>query len=241
MALRTDRRFAPSVASAAQVDEGLRSFMLSVFNYMGLGLLLTGVVAFLVASTPSLYQPIFGSPLKWVLMLAPLGFVFFLGARIQSMSLSTAQLTFWAFCAVMGLSLASIFLVFTGESIARVFFITAATFGATSLYGYTTKRDLSKFGSFLMMGVIGLFIASLVNIFIGSTALQFAISVIGVLVFTALTAWDTQRLKEEYVSGYGSVAVAGKAAIMGALGLYLNFINIFMFLLQLMGVARNQE
>ena len=158
----------PGVAVRA-TDEGLRSYMLSVYNYMGLGLAITGLVAFLVGSTPALYVPIFTSPLKWVVMLAPLGFVFFLGARIQSMSTSAAQITFWAFAAVMGLSMASIFLVFTGESIARVFFITAATFGAVSLYGYTTKRDLTGMGSFLFMGLIGIVIASLVNIFLASS------------------------------------------------------------------------
>ena len=241
MAFQTRPRFAQASVAVQATDEGLRSYMLSVYNYMGLGLVITGLVAFVVASTPALYVPIFTSPLKWVVMLAPLGFVFFLGARIQAMSASAAQLTFWAFSAVMGLSLASIFLVFTGESIARVFFITAATFGAVSLYGYTTKRNLAGMGSFLFMGLIGIVIAGLVNIFLASSALQFAISVIGVLVFTGLTAWDTQRLKEEYL---GSYAYAGgemiaKGAIMGALSLYLNFINLFMMLLQLFGNQRN--
>lgn len=241
MAYRSDPRLASANVAADRLDAGLRSFMLGVYNYMGLGLAITGIVAFLVASTPAIYVPIFTSPLKWVVMLAPLGFVFFLGARINSMSKGAAQMTFWLFCAVMGLSLSSIFLVFTGESIARVFFITAATFGAVSLYGYTTKTDLSKMGSFLMMGLIGIVIASLVNIFVGSSALQFAISVIGVVVFTGLTAWDTQRLKEEYLSvSYAGDAVS-KMAIMGALSLYLNFINLFMMLLQLLGVARSQD
>ncbi|MFO1073105.1 MAG: Bax inhibitor-1/YccA family protein [Geminicoccaceae bacterium] len=223
------------------MDEGLRSFMLGVYNYMGLGLAITGLVAFVVASSPALYMPIFTTPLKWVVMLAPLGFVMFLGARIQAMSVSAAQITFWLFAAVMGVSLASIFLVFTGESIARVFFITAATFGGISLYGYTTKRDLSGMGSFLMMGLIGIVIASLVNIFLASSALQFAVSVIGVLVFTGLTAWDTQRLKEEYLGSfqYAGGDLAAKGAIMGALSLYLNFINLFMMLLQLFGNQRN--
>ncbi|HEX8374474.1 MAG TPA: Bax inhibitor-1/YccA family protein, partial [Geminicoccaceae bacterium] len=199
MAYRTDPRLAPARFGVEAIDEGLRSYMLSVFNYMALGLAITGLVAFVVGTTPALYVPIFSSPLKWVVMLAPLGFVFFLSARLHAMSVSAAQLTFWAFAAVMGLSLASIFLVFTGESIARVFFITAATFGATALWGYTTKRDLTAMGSFLFMGLIGIVIASLVNIFIGSSALQFAISVIGVVVFTGLTAWDVQRIKSEYV------------------------------------------
>jgi len=196
MAYHTDPRLAQGTIAVDRIDDGLRSFMLGVFNYMGLGLAITGLMAFVVASTPALYVPIFTTPLKWVVMFAPLGFVFFLGARINAMSVSAAQITFWAFCAVMGVSLASIFLVFTGESVARVFFITAATFGATALFGYATKRDLAQFGSFLFMGLIGIVIASIVNIFLGSTALQFAISVIGVLVFTGLTAWDTQRLKE---------------------------------------------
>jgi hypothetical protein len=170
-------------------------------------------------------------------MLAPLGFVFFLGAKIRTMSVGAAQLTFWLFAATMGLSLASIFLVFTGESIARVFFITAGTFGAMSLYGYTTKRDLSAWGSFLFMGLIGIIIAMLVNLFIASSALHFAISVIGVLVFTGLTAYDTQRIKEMYYELDGSDVVARKA-IMGALSLYLDFINMFVMLLHLFGAAR---
>ncbi len=241
MAYRTDPRFAQARVAVGATDEGLRSFMLGVYNYMGLGLAITGAVALLVASTPALYVPIFTTPLKWVVMLAPLGFVMFLGARMHAMSVSAAQLTFWLFAGVMGLSMASIFLVFTGESIARVFFITAATFGAVSLYGYTTKTDLSRFGAFLFMGLIGIVIASLVNIFVGSSALQFAVSVIGVLVFTGLTAWDTQRLKEEYIGSfqYAGGDLAAKGAIMGALGLYLNFINLFTMLLQLFGTQRD--
>jgi uncharacterized protein len=241
MAYRTDPRFAQAGVAVGATDEGLRSFMLAVYNYMGLGLAITGVVALAVASSPAIYMPIFTTPLKWVVMLAPLGFIMFLGARIQSMSVSAAQLTFWLFAAVMGISMASIFLVFTGESIARVFFVTAATFGAVSLYGYTTKRDLSGVGSFLFMGLIGIIIASVVNMFLASSALQFAVSVIGVLVFTGLTAWDTQRLKEQYVGSlqYAGADIASKSAVMGALGLYLNFINLFTMLLQLMGNQRN--
>ena len=216
-------------------DAGLRAHMLRVFNYMVLGLVITGVVAFGTVSSPAMMQAIFGTPLKWVVMLAPLGFVFFLSFRIESISASTAQLIFFAFAAVMGLSMAAIFAVFTGESVARVFFITAAMFGATSLYGYTTKADLSKFGSFLMMGLIGIVIASLVNIFLGSSALQFAISVIGVLVFTGLTAYDTQNIKEMYAEHNG-VEANNKLAVMGSLSLYLNFINLFTMLLQLLGV-----
>jgi FtsH-binding integral membrane protein len=238
MAFRMDPRVAQARGVAIErIDEGLRSYMLAIYNYMGLGLAITGLTAFVVATSPPLMAAIFGTPLKWVVMLAPLAFVFFLSARVSRMSVSAAQLTFWAFAIVMGLSMASIFLVFTGTSIARVFFITAATFGAVSLYGYTTKRDLSQFGSFLIMGLIGIVIASLVNLFLGSSALQFAISVIGVLVFTGLTAWDTQRLKEEYVASVTGELVA-KQAIMGALSLYLNFINLFMMLLQLFGQNR---
>ncbi|GEO13972.1 Bax inhibitor-1/YccA family protein [Microvirga aerophila] len=220
--------------SGAIFDEGLRQHMLRVYNYMGIGLVVTGLVAFFVASTPALYVPIFQTPLKWVVMLAPLAFVFFFSFRMHAMSAATAQMAFWAFCAVMGLSLASVFLVFTGTSIARTFFITASMFGATSLYGYTTKRDLSKFGSFLIMGLIGVVIASLVNIFVGSSALQFAISVIGVLVFTGLTAYDTQSIKEQYAEGFGHEA-NNKMAVFGALSLYLNFINLFQLLLSLTG------
>jgi FtsH-binding integral membrane protein len=234
MAFVPEPRLARAQVGVERIDEGLRSYMLQVYNYMGLGLAITGAVAFLVAATPALYVPIFTSPLKWVVMLAPLGFVFFLGARINHMSVSAAQLTFWVFAAVMGLSMASIFLVFTGASIARVFFITAATFGAMSLYGYTTKRDLSGWGSFLFMGLIGIIIASLVNLFVGSSAVQFAVSVIGVLVFTA---YDTQRIKEMYYE-MDAADVATRKAIMGALSLYLSFINLFMMLLQLFGTQR---
>lgn len=215
-------------------DEGLRQHMLRVYNYMALGLVITGVVAFIVGTTPALYVPIFTTPLKWVVMLAPLAFVFFFSFRIQSMSAGTAQLMFWAFCAVMGLSLASIFLVFTGTSIARTFFIAAAMFGAMSLYGYTTKRDLTQFGSFLIMGLIGVIIASIVNIFLGSSALQFAISVIGVFVFLGLTAWDTQTIKEQYSENFDAESQQ-KLAVYGALSLYLSFVNLFQLLLHLTG------
>lgn len=220
--------------SAALFDEGLRKHMLRVYNYMGLGLVITGIVAFVVSQTPALYVPIFSTPLKWVVMLAPLAFVFFFSFRIHAMSAATAQMAFWAFAAVMGLSLASVFLVFTGTSIARTFFITATMFGAMSLYGYTTKRDLSKFGSFLMMGLIGVIIASIVNIFLGSSALQFAISVIGVFVFVGLTAWDTQNIKEQYAENYDQESQQ-KLAVFGALSLYLNFVNLFQLLLSLTG------
>lgn len=221
-------------ANAALFDEGLRQHMLRIYNYMGLGLVVTGLVAYFVSSQPALYVPIFQTPLKYVVMLAPLAFVLFFSFKMETMSASTAQTLFWAFCAVMGLSLASIFLVFTGTSIARTFFIAATMFGATSLYGYTTRRDLSQIGSFLIMGLIGVMIASIVNIFMGSSALQFAISVIGVVVFVGLTAWDTQSIKEQYASSMGREETQ-KLAVFGAFSLYLNFVNIFQLLLNLTG------
>ncbi len=219
------------------IDVGLRNYMLRVYNYMAGGLAITGVVAYLAAAT-GFYVSIAQTPLIWVVVLAPLGMVLFLSFRIQKMSMGAAQATFWGFAALMGLSLSYIFLVYTGTSIAQVFFITAATFLAMSLYGYTTKSDLSKFGAFLFMGLIGIIIASLVNIFFASPAMQFAISVIGVIVFTGLTAWDTQRIKEMYWEGDGEV-IAGKKAIMGALALYLDFVNLFIMLMQLMGNRRS--
>src|SRR5438477_4093983 len=180
------------------IDVGLREYMLRVYNYMASGLALTGVVAYVAANT-GFYASIASTPLIWLVILAPLGLVMWMSYGIQRMQASTAQMVFWLYAGLMGLSLAMVFLVFTGASVARVFFITAGTFAAMSLYGYTTRRDLSQFGSFLFMGLIGIIIASLVNIFLASSALQFAISVIGVLVFTGLTAWDTQPIKEMYV------------------------------------------
>ncbi|MBM2711635.1 Bax inhibitor-1/YccA family protein [Mesorhizobium caraganae] len=227
-------RIGAGARAGAVYDEGLRSHMLRVYNYMGIGLVVTGLVAFMVASTPALYVPIFSSPLKWVVMLAPLAFVLLFSFKMQTMSAASAQAMFWAFCAVMGLSLASVFLVFTGTSIARTFFITATMFGATSLYGYTTKRDLTQFSSFLIMGLIGVVIASVVNIFLGSTALQFAISVIGIAVFVGLTAWDTQTIKEQYAENFDAESQQ-KLAVFGALSLYLNFVNIFQLLLNFTG------
>jgi hypothetical protein len=221
------------------VDEGLRTFMLGIYNNMAMGLAVTGLVAYgafrWAVSDPAVAQTLYASPLKWVIIFAPLLFVFGLSAAVQRLQPATARLIFLAFAAVMGLSLSSIFIVYTGQSIARTFFVTAASFGALSLYGYTTKRDLSGMGSFLFMGLIGIILASIVNIFLGSTAMQFAISVIGVLIFAGLTAYDTQRLKNMYdVVAHDSVA-AGRASIIGALQLYLDFINLFMFLLQFMG------
>jgi FtsH-binding integral membrane protein len=231
---------------SAEVDEGLRSYMLKVYNYMAIGLAVTGVVAFAAAnaaidSTGQLTAfgaAIYTSPLRWVIMLAPLAAVFFLSFRIDRMSVGAAQAMFWGYAALVGLSLSSIFLVYTGQSISQVFFITAASFGALSLFGYTTKRDLSGMGSFLIMGLFGLIIASIVNIFLASSALAFAVSVIGVLVFAGLTAYDTQRIKEMYFDG-DSYETAGRKAIMGALTLYLDFINMFVMLLQLFGTQRD--
>ncbi len=239
MAYEPDNRWTTRDAAIPQVgiDAGLRQYMLSIYNYMAGGLALTGVVAYAAAAS-GFYQAIAGTILFWVVLLAPLGLVMLLSFRIQNMSLGSAQLTFWAYAALMGLSLAGIFLIYTGASIARVFFITAGTFAAMSIYGYTTRTDLSRFGSFLFMGLIGIIIAGLVNMFIASSALQFAISVVGVLIFTGLTAWDTQSIKEMYFEGDGT-AVAGKKAILGALRLYLDFINLFMMLMQLLGARRD--
>jgi uncharacterized protein len=229
------RRMASPVT--AEIDAGLRAHMQRVYGYMAGGLALTGLVAY-AAAVSGFYQAIAGTALIWIVMLAPLGFVLALSFGIQRMSAGTAMLLFWIYAAVMGLSLGGIFLVYTGTSIARVFFITAATFGAMSLYGYATNADLSRMGSFLLMGLIGLVIASVVNIFIGSSALQFAISIIGVIVFVGLTAYDTQRIKEMYLES-DSAEIAGKKAVLGALALYLDFINLFMMLLQLFGQRRD--
>ena len=250
-------------ADAATVDAGLRAYMLKIYNYMTIGLAITGFAAlgvYMLAVTGDASQAVqsasgasialargqyltqfgyalFVSPLKWLFMLAPLVMVFAISFGINRLRPQTAQMLFWAFSALMGISLSSIFLVYTHSSIVRVFFITAASFGALSLYGYTTKRDMSGMGSFLMMGLFGIIIASLVNLFVASSALQFIVSIVGVLVFAGLTAWDTQRLKNDYIYGYGAMGgeIAEKAAITGALSLYLNFINLFTLLLQLLG------
>ncbi|PZQ14118.1 MAG: hypothetical protein DI565_11785 [Ancylobacter novellus] len=237
-------------APGMEIDQGLRRYMLSVYNYMSLGLAITGLAAIgafmlAVSSEPTgavargMHLTQFGvmlytSPLKWVVLLAPLGMVFFLSARIHKMSAAGGQIAFYVFAALMGLSLSSIFLVYTGASIGRVFFITAAAFGALSLYGYTTKRDLSGMGSFLVMGLFGIIIASLVNLFIGSTMVQFVVSVLGVLIFAGLTAYDTQRIKEMYYE-LDDDGTMSRKAILGALSLYLDFINMFTMLLSLFG------
>jgi FtsH-binding integral membrane protein len=240
---------------AATVDAGLRAYMLRIYNYMSIGLAITGLAALgvymaAVTSDPSAGAVRIGSsfltpfgyavyvgPLKWLFMLAPLAMVFVISAGINRLRPATAQMLFWVFSALMGISLSSIFLVYTHTSIVRVFFITAASFGALSLYGYTTKRDMTGMGSFLIMGLFGIIIASLVNLFLANGVMGFIISVVGVLVFAGLTAWDTQRLKNDYIYGYASQGgeVAERAAITGALSLYLNFINLFTLLLQLLG------
>jgi FtsH-binding integral membrane protein len=229
-----------SVGAEAGIDVGLRDYMLRVYNYMASGLALTGIVAYAAAAggADSFIAHIYRTPIMWLIVLAPLGLVMLMSFGVQRMQASTLQLVFWIYSGLMGLSLSTIFLVYTGTSIARVFFITAGTFAAMSLYGYTTRRDLSQFGSFLFMGLIGIIIASLVNLFLLSSALQFAISVIGVIVFTGLTAYDTQSIKEMYYEGDGA-EIAGKKAIMGALRLYLDFINLFMMLMQLLGTRRD--
>jgi uncharacterized protein len=227
--------------AAVAVDEGLRAYMLRVYNYMAIGVALTGVAAFatyqMVLTNPALQQTLFGGPLYFVLLFVPLGLVFFLSFRIQTLQPATARALFFVYAAILGVSLTPIFIVYTGASIARVFFISAASFGALSLYGYTTQRDLGPIGAFCTMGLFGIILASLVGLFFPSPGLSFVISVVGVLVFAGLTAWDTQSIKEMYsVNDDGTVA--GRKAIMGALRLYLDFINLFLMLLRLMGDRR---
>ena len=220
-----------------EIDAGLQAFMRGVYNIMGTGLVVTGVTAFAVANTEPLFNLIFGTPLMWVAAFAPLAFLWlgFTPRRMQTMSAGKLRNVFFIFSAVMGISMAALFQIFTAESIARVFFITAGAFAATSLYGYTTKRDLTGMGSFMFMGLIGIFLASIVNIFVQSSMVHFLVSVIGVVVFTGLAAWETQRLKETYSSAYGAVEANAKLAVTGALSLYLSFINLFQSLLHLMG------
>jgi FtsH-binding integral membrane protein len=238
MADPTDRRYMTQAqAAVADIDVGLRQYMLKVYNFMTVGLVVTGLVAYGVAQSDALLHLIYASPLRWVVIFAPIGFAMLFGFRIQTMRASTAQMLYWAFAAVMGLSLSYVFIAYTGVSVARVFFITAGTFAGMSLYGYTTKRDLAGVGSFMFMGLIGIIIASLVNLFLHSSALLFAISVIGVIVFVGLTAWDTQRIKEMYSAADGA-EIGTKKAILGAFQLYLDFINLFVMLLQLFGNRR---
>ncbi|HTW50301.1 MAG TPA: Bax inhibitor-1/YccA family protein [Stellaceae bacterium] len=230
----TDR----SAATQVGIDAGLRDYMLRIYNYMASALALTGIVAWVFAGYLETNRAFLHSPVMWLVILAPLGLVMLLSYGLNRLSLPAAQGLFWLYSALMGLSMSTIFLAYTYSSIARVFFITAGTFAAMSLYGYTTRRDLSRFGSFLFMGLIGIVIAMLVNIFLRSPAIYWAISVIGVLVFTGLTAYDTQTIKEMYYEGDG-YEIAGKKSIMGALRLYLDFVNLFMMLVQLMGVRRD--
>ena len=233
-------------SQAATYDAGLRAYMLRIYNYMASALALTGITALLAANSPAVVSALYTmngqyvtmSGLGWLVAFAPLGMVMWLSFGINRMSAATAQISFWAFSVVMGLSLTSIFLLYTGESIARAFFVSAGTFGAMSLYGYTTKKDLAGWGSFLIMGLIGLILASLVNLFVQSSGLNFALSVLGVFIFVGLTAYDTQKLKHMYYQLAGSGEMIAKASIMGALNLYLDFINIFLHLLRFMGDRR---
>jgi len=242
--------FQATSAKTAVWDAGLRSYMLKVYNYMATGVLLTGIISLIsfklsadisasgqIIALKPYGNAIFNSGLKWIIMLAPLAVIFYMSFGINKMSTSKAQTVFWIFTILMGLSLSWVLIVFTGVSVARVFFITSATFGAMSIYGYTTKRDLTKLGSFLMMGLIGIIIASLVNIFLKSTMMHFVISILGVLIFVGLTAYDTQKIKNMY-SASDTIEVSGKKAIMGALTLYLDFINLFIMLLRLFGQRR---
>ena len=233
-------------SKAATYDAGLRSYMLRIYNYMASALALTGIVALLAANSPAVLGALYNvqngvavgmSGLGWLVAFAPLGLVLWLGMGLNRMSTTTAQGIFWAYAGLMGLSLSSIFLLYTGESIARTFFVTAGTFGAMSLYGYTTKKDLTGFGSFLIMGLLGLIVASIVNMFLHSSGLGFATSVIGVLIFVGLVAYDTQKLRNLYYQVGGGDSLA-KASIMGALNLYMDFINIFIYLLRFMGDRR---
>ena len=223
------------IGTAAR-DDGLRSYMLSIYNYMASGVLLSGVVALLFARS-GMAEATFGSPLRWVIALAPLGFVMAMSFGLQRMQTSTLKMLFWGFSVAMGLSLSSIFFIYTGPSIAITFFATAGAFAGLSLYGYTTKRNLTAMGSFMVMGLIGIIVAMLLNLFLQSSALALAISVLGVLIFAGLTAWDTQRLRSTYYQVQGTDLVQ-KVVIMGALSLYLDFVNMFQFLLSFMGDRR---
>lgn len=241
MVTRPDRGFGTrsvqggyAQAQSAEIDAGLRTFMQRVYGYMGAGLAITGLVAYFVGNSPAMLGAIYGTPLAWVVMLAPLGFCLLFSFRLNAMAASTAHILFLVFAGLMGLSLSYIFAVYTDASIVKTFFVSGGTFLAMSLYGYTTKRDLSGLGSFFLMGLIGLILAMVVNLFLGSTALEFAISVVGVLLFTGLAAYDTQKVKEFYWEADGS-DVATKKSILGALVLYLDFINLFLFMLRFLG------
>ena len=248
MANQVDPRLAGfrPAAETAGVDEGLRSYMLSIYNYMASGVLLTGIIALLVSSNAALMSVFFTegangrfgpTMLGWVAMLSPLAMVLVMNFGVNKLSETALKGTFWAYCALMGVSLSTIFLAYTGASIATTFFVSAASFGALSLYGYTTKKDLSAFGKFLFMGLVGIIIASIANMFLKSSGLDLAVSILGVLIFAGFTAYDTQRRKELYYQVQGS-DMAGKSAVLGALTLYLDFINLFLFLLRFMGDRR---
>ena len=230
-----NKSFTSSASSAASYDLGLREYMIKVYNFMAGALGISGFVAFLTASSPTLMGALFGTPLAWVVMFAPLGFVFFFGYKISSISAERARTYLWVFAALMGLSMSSIFMIYTSTSIARVFFISASTFGMTALYGYTTKRDLTSMGSFMIMGLIGLLIASLFNTFLQSSALHFATSILGMIIFIGLTAYDSQRIKQMYYHASGSADAISRMAVMGALNLYMDFINLFMTMLNFFG------
>ncbi|MCC6925114.1 Bax inhibitor-1/YccA family protein [Novosphingobium sp.] len=217
-------------------DEGLRRYMLSIYNYMASGVLLTGVVALLFA-TSGMAAALFGTPLRWLVALAPLGFIMAMSFGLNRMQTGTLKALFWAFCVVMGMSMSSIFFIYTGSSIALTFFATAGAFAGLSLYGYTTKRNLSAMGAFMVMGLVGIILAMLLNLFLQSSGLALAISVLGVLIFAGLTAWDTQRLRETYFQVHGTDMVQ-KVIVMGALSLYLDFINLFQYLLSFLGDRR---
>lgn len=231
----TNERSFASRASSASYDMGLRTYMIKVYNMMAVALGISGLTAFLISSSPALMSLLFATPLKWVVMFSPLLFIIFVGRKFHQTSAENGRVLLWIFSAIMGVSMASIFAYYTGQSIARTFFISASVFGFAALYGYTTKKDLTSMSSFLMMGLIGLLVASLVNIFLGSSALQFAISILGVLIFTGLTAYDSQRIKEMYYYTGGDSESSSRAAVIAALSLYLDFINMFQFMLQFFG------
>jgi uncharacterized protein len=219
---------------AAQIDQGLRSYMLGIYNMMALGVALTGLIALYIGNNESLLATIYNTPLKWVAMFAPLGVVLVMSFGLNKLSAPALKALYWGYAALMGVSISFIFAVYTGSSIAKTFFITAATFGALSLYGYTTKKSLAGWGTFLFMGLVGLIIASVVNIFLKSDAMSFVISAAGVLIFAGLTAYDTQKLKEMYFEG-DAIETMSKKVTMGALTLYMDFINLFMYLLRFLG------
>jgi uncharacterized protein len=243
-----DRNVRPPVSAGvtrvvAEYDAGLRAYMLGIYNHMTLGLAISAVVALgaftLAGSNPSVAHALYVSPLKWLIMLAPIGFVMFMSFRVAQASYPTLLAMFWAFAAVMGLSLSTLFLVFKIGSIVQVFFVTAAAFGGLSLYGYMTRRSLSAMGSFMAMGLVGLIVAMLINLFVQSSAFQFALNLIGVVIFAGLIAWDTQRLKDSYDQVAQDGTLMAKYSLLGALTLYLNFINLFQFLLSIMGNRNN--